>query len=143
VPVAAPTLIAPVVAAPLAPQPLRVAPTPPPVPARAEAQKESHTTHTDIDLPPYFEPRPPSYVADEESDPDLLRRFETEVVERRKRLTRIVATVMGVAWMLCQIACARSIAGSMVDAISGDDPPPAPAAKAVVVKTPMKVKASK
>ena len=122
---------APVVATPvIAPAAPVIAPPPAFV---TDAHKEAHTTQTDIDLPPYFEPRPPSYVADEESDPDV-RRFALEVVERRKRLTRIAATIMGVAWMLCQIACARSIASSVVDAISSDETQPASAAKAAVVK---------
>jgi hypothetical protein len=106
------------------PLPLKVAP-----PVEAKAQQPSHT---DIDLPPYIE-RPPSLILDDEdSDPDLLRRFQSDVVERRKRLTRLVATVVGVAWMLCQIACARSIASTVVDAIGSEDE--APPVKAVVSK---------
>jgi len=79
-------------------------------------------------------------VDDEDSDPDLLRRFQSDVVERRKRLTRIVATVVGVAWMLCQIACARTIASSVAEAISSDDTPPA---KAVVSKDVKKTKTAR
>lgn len=81
-----------------------------------------HTT--EVDLPPYFEgeerPRMPTL---EEIDKDLLRRFESEVVERRKRLTRVAAMVVGVAWMLCQLACARSVIGSIGDALDTPEPP--------------------
>jgi hypothetical protein len=71
--------------------------------------RASHTT--EVDLPPYFDDPPPTI----EPDHDSLRRFETEVVERRMRLTRIVASVVGVAWMLCQIACARAVIGAVFD----------------------------
>jgi hypothetical protein len=116
------------------PKPVSVAPPLPAVISKPERQP----SHTDIDLPPYIE-RAPSLLFEEDSDPDLLRRFQSDVVERRKRLTRIVATVVGVAWMLCQIACARTIALSVADAISSDD---APRAAKIVAKD-VKAKATR
>lgn len=108
-----------------------------PPPGFVTEPQPKQPSQTDIDLPPYVERQPSLLLDDDESDPDLIRRFQTDVVERRKRLTRIAATVMGVAWMLCQIACARGIASSLVDAISSDDPPPT---KAVVVAKDAKTK---
>jgi len=80
---------------------------------------------TEIDLPPYFDeappPRMPSFTLETRSAEDVWKASD-EVAARRKRFARVVAGVVGVAWGVCQLACARTIASSVVSAWSDDVP---------------------
>lgn len=66
---------------------------------------------TEPDFGPCFEvadePRAPMPTL-EESHEELRRRHD-DVIERRKHATHLAAAILGVAWMVCQLACVRGI----------------------------------
>jgi hypothetical protein len=63
----------------------------------------------------------PSLILDTRSPEDEWKASD-DVAARRKRFARVVAGVVGVAWGVCQLACARTVASSVVSALEDDGP---------------------